>query len=209
LGQADWLNSALKDYEYYAPEANNLAMGTDLCPILYARDVYEAIDQGTFLIGEAIPKNLGNTETSQFLNWVKLRHRSSQKELYVLNTRIDLDRTTDNIAVVDRMEESIADLVDGETFIFLADMDHSPQSDVIQAISQWANDSESNSLVSISDLEVTNPGWRKVPNVSGERVDYVFLSFDIPANSYEVLDVAFNGEYPSDHLPVFCRLRIQ
>ncbi|NND93373.1 MAG: hypothetical protein HKN45_00795 [Flavobacteriales bacterium] len=212
LGQTDWLNASLKDYEYYAPAHNSLEMGVDLCPILYSRNSFESVGQGTYLVGEAVSKIEAKPEknTSQFLNWVKLKHRSSQKEIYVFNTRIHLNpSSTNHRAIVQRMEDYITELVQDETFIFLADMAQGPESEAIKGIGQWANDSESNSLVSISDKEVTNPGWKKFRKEEGHRTDYIFLSFDIPANSYEVLDVAQEGEYPSDHLPVFCRLRIQ
>ena len=211
LGQTDWLNSALKEYEYYAPTAQNLEMGTDICPILYARNVYESLDQGTILIGEAIAKvdSKRHDHPSRYLNWVKLRHIESQKILFVLNTKISVNAKSDKQKVADRIQESINVLVGEDTFIFLADLAQSPQSEIINEISKWANDSESNSLVSISDQEATHPGWKKIRKHTGKRVDYIFLSMDIPANSYEVLDVAYDGEYPSDHLPVYCRIRIQ
>ncbi|NNC84380.1 MAG: hypothetical protein HKN79_12465 [Flavobacteriales bacterium] len=212
LGQTEWLEEKLKDYASYAPTSQSLVMGTDMCPILYSRSIYESVDEGTFLIGEAIEKTESGQASDnqmQFLNWVKLRHMASEKELYVLNTRIDLDAGHDKFAITERLKDIITELVDGETFMLLADMAHSPESAIIRSISEWAKDSEENSLVSISDMEATQPGWVKRKDHSGERVDYIFLSFDIPANSYEVLDIDHEGEYPSDHLPVYCRLRIQ
>ncbi len=207
LGQTDWINTALKNYEYYAPISDNLKMGTDMCPILHSTSLFEQMDQGTFLIGEAIEASAEGKEHSQFLNWVKLRHVDSEKVLFVLNTRIDSKDDKKSIAIAERLEEIVIQLVGSETFLFLGDLSSTPESETISKIKGWAKDSQSSSLVSISDTEETYFGWKK--GAEGERLDYVFLSSDIPANSYEVLDVANGYEYPSDHLPVFCKLRLQ
>lgn len=207
LGQTDWINSNLKGYEYYAPSSEHLEMGKDMCPILFSTELYDLMEQGTFLVGEAIEKTEGGTQQSQFLNWVKLRHKNSEKELYVLNTRIDEDDSERSLAIADRLEQMITQLVGSNTFLFVGDMDNTPDSGTIARIEKWAKDSQSSSLVSISDTDETYFGWKK--GNQGERLDYVFLSSDIPANSYEVLDVADGQVYPSDHLPVYCKLRLQ
>ena len=207
LSQIIWLDETLKEYAYYAPGEGKLNLGTDLCPIMYSGDVYEKLDEGTFLIGEAVHESAEDGRQSQFLNWVKLRHLIGDKVIFVLNTKIQDADPRRGATIAERMQEVNTELVGEDTFFLLGDLDCTPESATVSSISNWAKDSFNSSLVSISEQDATHFGWE--PTLSGERLDYVFLSEDILANSYEVIDISIDNEYPSDHLPVFCRVRLQ
>lgn len=204
-GQTQWINEEFAAYSHYAPKDGHLQMGLDLCPILYSDEIYTLLDQGTFLIGEAVQKD-EEADASSFLNWVKLKYNESDKVLYVLNTRLSPQLDPKAEAVSERIESVIDDVVGTESFFLLGDMQATPESEVISSISDYAMDSFTSSLVSISAQEATSFGWHR--SNDGERLDYVFLSKDIPANSYEVLDISLGDEYPSDHLPVYCKVRL-
>jgi endonuclease/exonuclease/phosphatase family metal-dependent hydrolase len=207
LSQIEWLSAALNEYAYYAPGEGKLKLGTDLCPIMYSEEVYEKLDEGTFLIGEAVLESDTTGRQSQFLNWVKLKHIKGEKIVFVLNTRFQNIESKNGNTIAERMQAVISSLVGESTFFLLGDLDCTPESSTVSHISNWAKDSFNSSFVSISEQDATHFGWE--PTQAGERVDYVFLSDDILANSYEVIDVSLDNEYPSDHLPVFCRVRIQ
>jgi len=208
LGQTKWLNKQLPAYGHYAP-SESLELGLDLCPILYAKETYELVDYGSFLMGESSSSEQMALYCvqSNFLNWVSLRHKADGKMVYVFNTRVDKENSHYRSSIADRMHRVINELAGDETYMILGDLDSTPDSKQVNDISSWAKDSSESSLVSISDTESTYAGWSK--GDAGKRVDYIFLSNDIPANSYEVLDTHFNNEYPSDHLPIYCKLRLQ
>lgn len=207
LSQVDWLNDALSDYAYYVPGEGKLDMGTDLCPILYSKLIYTHLDEGSLPIGEAVREGEVDIQQTQFLNWVKLQHKDSGKTVFVFNTRIHDSAAGESEKIAQRMKEAIHTLAGEHTFLLLGDLGSTPETPAVSSINAWAKDSFRSSLVSISEQEATRFGWR--PAEEGERVDYVFLSADIPANSYEVLDVSLDDQYPSDHLPIFCRVRLQ
>ena len=209
LNQLTWLNENLQHYSFYYP-SENTTLGADLCPIMHDNRIYATLDQGTYVIdklisAEALEKD--STVTAPFLNWVKLEHIPSKRVMYVVNTSFgSLEMTEAKPKAVTKMQSFIDDLVKGNSFILLGNLAAEPESPMIVELSMWAKDSNVSSLVSISEVEDTHLGWEKCE--FGKRVDYVFLSNDIPANSHEVVDIAFQNKFPSDHLPVFCRLRL-
>lgn len=196
--QIDWLSDQLRDYQVHTPDALDVQLGADVCPIFFDKRKYEELSDGY----EMLEGPSGIT----FLNWMKLKRIDSNLELYVLNTHLDEEMSSDP-TYVEGLESRIRSIVGRSTFVFVGDLDKEPDSPFIQGIQAWANDSKRSSLVSISEMDATNVGWR-ISN-TGKRTDYVFLSQDIPANSYEVVDVNYKDQYPSDHLPVFCRLRLE
>lgn len=207
LGQANWIDDNLDGYGLFAPIEGNLKVGLDLCPILYSELEFDALDQGSFLIGEAILQRDEVEDNALFLNWVKLEHKSSKKQLWLINTRLDeyeLSNLEDPVA--DRIKDVISELVGDETFILLGGLNATPESATVAELSTWAKDSYESSLVSITNQEATSFGWER--QSEGQRLDYIFLSQDIPANSYEVVDISLDNQYPSDHLPVYCKLRV-
>jgi endonuclease/exonuclease/phosphatase family metal-dependent hydrolase len=202
LGQMNWLLGNVGHYSAAYDDGSNCST-SDLCPILYDHRIYEAIEKGTVTLDIADSEDL----KKPFVNWVKLEHLLSERTVYVINTSLDGQETFDADADIStEIKDIIADIVGDQTFMMLGDFGSSTESGDLEGLTSWAKDSQESSLVSISDIEETYLGWEK--GNKGIRKDFVFLSKDIPANSHEVLNVAFQNKFPSDHLPVFCRIRL-
>jgi len=209
LSQLTFLHDNLKFYEFYYSKAINQT-GLDLCPIMHDRRIYTSLEQGTYTLHNALSDEALSMDShagAPFLNWVKLEHIPSKRILYAINTSLGTVSHIDSKKdVTADLRNFIDDLVKGSTFVLMGDMATEPEEPSMVAMSSWAKDSHGSSLISISEIDDTFLGWEKCQ--SGKRLDYVFLSKDIPANSHEVVDIAFQNKFPSDHLPVFCRLRL-
>jgi endonuclease/exonuclease/phosphatase family metal-dependent hydrolase len=209
VNQLAWLKENLIHYGVHYPKSMT-HLGDDVCPILHDSRIYSSIEEGTYVIDDLISAKAlakDSSATAPFLNWVKLEHIPSKRIMYVVNTSLgSLDTQDGKPLAITKMQSFIDDLVEGNSFVLLGNLASEPESPMIVELSMWAQDSNVSSLVSISAIEDTQLGWEKCD--TGKRVDYVFLSKDIPANSHEVVDIAFQNKFPSDHLPVFCRVRL-
>lgn len=209
LNQLAWLKENLVHYDVHYPKSMTL-LGDDVCPILHDARIYTSLEDGTYVLDDLISAKASakdNLATSPFLNWVKLEHIPSKRIIYVINTSLgSLNTDEGKPAAITKMQSFVDDLVAGNSFVLLGNLASEPESPTIVELSSWAQESNVSSLVSISAMEDTQLGWEKC--ASGKRVDYVLLSKDIPANSHEVVDIAFQNKFPSDHLPVFCRVRL-
>lgn len=203
IAQLDWLINNLGHFSASYNQSSADA-ASDVCPILFDQRVYRAMEKGT----ETLDLSDHNGESNIFVNWVKLEHLLSSRTLYIINTSMEEQNISEmDDRAVDEMRNIISTIVGPHTFIMLGDMVPSDQQECIDGFTSWAKDSQKSSLVSISDIEETYVGWER--GNKGVRKDYVLLSNDIPANSHEVVNVAFQNKFPSDHLPVFCRIRLK
>lgn len=201
-GQLKWLLGNVGHYSAAYDDASD-CFTSDLSPILYDHRIYESIEKGTETLNIEMSEGL----KKPFVNWVKLEHLLSERTLYVINTSLSGQESFNTDAdVMAEIKKTISDIVGDKTFMMLGDFGPSSEDRDLESLNSWAKDSQESSLVSISDIEETFLGWEK--GNKGIRTDFVFLSNDIPANSHEVLNVAFQNKFPSDHMPVFCRIRL-
>lgn len=203
--QTNWLANNIIGYDYYSLSRDNGKYWQETCPIFYNKRAYKKIDQGSFwLSGQQ-----GNDDQSaKTVNWLKLEHFATKKVLHVFNTQFNNSDQNRRIESARLLKERVEGIVSGGTYIILGDLASEPGEEPVPWMTTWVKDSQESCLVNTTSVEHTYHGWQG-QSEEQKRVDYVLLSMDIPANSHEIVDVRYKDTYPSDHLPVFCRLRLQ
>jgi endonuclease/exonuclease/phosphatase family metal-dependent hydrolase len=211
LGQSSWLKQNLSGYEWYALGSEDGNIRGDMGPILYNTAAYEKLDQGTFWLSSNpnLPGSKSWNAEPKTVNWLKLKHVLSEQVVYAFNTQFEKDNPDAQMESARLLKERVDQITQGSTFFLLGDLSCEPDDEAVTSIKSWAKDSHESSLVRTTDKDNTFFGWKKKAQEEGKRFDYVFLSQDIPINSYEVVDVSHNENYPSDHLPVYCKIRLR
>jgi len=204
MSQTAWIQQDVGGYDWYAlQEEGNTDHSNDMCPIFYKKSAYDLAEHGSFWLPTKTKDKSAST-----VNWVELDHKMTGKKIFAFNMRFQECSQEAHAFNARLLQERVNQIADGQTFVIVGDLSCEPHQEAVQSFSTWAKDSEQSCLVRITDRDETYIGWDKKKE-DHKRVDYIFLSKDIPANSYEVVDISYKEQYPSDHLPVYCKLRLE
>jgi endonuclease/exonuclease/phosphatase family metal-dependent hydrolase len=141
-------------------------------------------------------------------SWVRLYDKLRKKEFYVFNTHYDhvgaVARTKSSELILKQIPVIAGDL----PVIFAGDLNATPETEAVTTVKSLLSDAS----------EVTQePAYGPTGTFNGfnfnspldRRIDYIFTSKQIKVLKYGVLSDSKNQRYPSDHLPVFARVRIE
>lgn len=181
------------------------------CATFYRRDRFEVLDEGTFWYSETPDvKSLGWDATDlRICNWGKFRDKRSGREFYLFNShfywRLKEAKRNSGRVLCDKVRQIAGDAA----IICTGDFNSTDDSPQIADIRSLLGDAYRLSEQAPSGPEKTDLGGGNFQGAPKARIDYVFVNGRVKVLTYDVPeDVRENGHYPSDHLPVMCRLAI-
>ncbi len=171
--------------------------------IFYKKERFELLDKGNFWLSETPEKPSYGWEARhrRICSWGKFKERQSGKIFFVFNAHFDHQaieaRRQSGILVVKKMKE----IAGKNTVLFMGDLNSTPDTEQIQTIGGYLNDS-----YEISEMSPYGPvGTFNSFNFMApmdKRIDYIFVNNDIVVKKYGVLTDSYDHKYPSDHQPV-------
>ncbi len=171
--------------------------------IFYKKQRFELLDKGNFWLSETPEKPSYGWEARhrRICSWGKFKERQSGKIFFVFNAHFDHQaieaRRQSGILVVKKMKE----IAGKNTVLFMGDLNSTPDTEQIQTIGGYLNDS-----YEISEMPPYGPvGTFNSFNFMApmdKRIDYIFVNNDIVVKKYGVLTDSYDHKYPSDHQPV-------
>ncbi|WP_242691772.1 endonuclease/exonuclease/phosphatase family protein [Desertivirga arenae] len=172
--------------------------------ILYRKDRFAILDSGNFWLREtpALPgKGWDAVCCNRICSWAKFRDNLSGKKFYMFNVHFDhqgvVARRESGKLMVAKMKE----IAKGAPLICTGDFNSTPETEQIQTLSSYLNDSYTATRMPPYGPVGTFNAFKFAAPLK-ERIDYVFLSKDFLIKKYGVLTDAKEQRYPSDHLPV-------
>lgn len=218
LGTQEGYLSQIKDlsegevYHYVAVGRDDGEDQGETCGILYKKDKFDALQEGTFWLSETpeTPSYGWDANIRRICTWVELKEKNSDKTFFVFNAHYD------HIGAVAQVESSklilkkMKEIAKDKPIIFTGDLNSQPSSDAVNILLQesyvWDTKTISKTLPVGPEGTFYGYDLDKEPN---SRIDYVFVSKEIDVLGYEVIDEDFkSGNIASDHLPVLVRLEL-
>ena len=209
--QVSWLDSVLSSYSYTGVGRDDGIYAGEYCAIFYRKDLFRLLSGSTFWLSETPEKpSLGwDAAIKRICTWAVLRHIESDNRILVMNTHFD------HIGVNARNESAKLILqkikeLNPQNFpvIVMGDLNLEPESEAVQYISGYLNDSRRNSRL-VFGPEGTFNGFNHDRPVT-RRIDYIYTDKKkIRVGKYAVLSDSDECRYPSDHLPVFVSRRLR
>lgn len=209
--QLDDLLALMPDYDCICHPYGGKDGNLHNCATFYRRDRFEVLDEGTFWYSETPDeKSLGWDATDlRICNWGRFRDKRSGREFYLFNSHFywRLKEAKRNSGKV--LRDKVRQIAGDAAVICTGDFNSTDDSLQIKDIEELLRDARRISESAPAGPEKTDLGGGNFQGEPKARIDYVFVNGRVKVRSYEVPeDVRPNGHYPSDHLPVVCRLAI-
>jgi len=214
--QVDQVQTVLPEYELIVACRDVGRRRGEGCPIFYRRDRYERLEGGTFWFSETpdVPgsKHWGNT-LPRICTWVTLRDRVAGTVLTVFNVHLDHRSQASREKSTELLAERIAGLPAGQPVVVMGDFNIGTDNPAMPRLLADRGGPGHRRLLDTweaagSDLEESGTFHGFRGEAQATKIDHILVSEGV-----EILDAgidrrSFEGRWPSDHFPVFARIRL-
>lgn len=140
-------------------------------------------------------------------SWVRLYDKLRKREFYVFNTHYDHVGAVARTRSSELMQQQIPIIAGELPVIFAGDLNATPETDAVRNIKVFLSDTRVVSQEAAYGPEGSFNGFNFTAPVT-HRIDYIFTSNHFKVLKHGILSDSREGRYPSDHFPVFSRVRI-
>jgi endonuclease/exonuclease/phosphatase family metal-dependent hydrolase len=208
--QLDDLLQQLPQFKYSGIGRDDGKQAGEYSAILYDHKRFKLLDQGTFWLSLSpeIPSMGWDAAVIRICSWAKLKDKQAGKAFFVFNTHFD------HVGVMAREESSmlilrmINEIAGGSPVILAGDFNTEPHDEAVKVIIAQLHDT----FVSSKEPPFGPYGtWNAFDYNSplNRRIDYVFTNDAWDVIKYATLSDSRDQRFPSDHLPVFVRLKLK
>ena len=201
----------LPEYVYFGAGRDDGLSAGEHSAILYKKDRFEVLESGNFWLSETpdIPgKGWDATCCNRICSWAKFKEKKSGKDFYFFSVHFDHQGQVARLESGKLMVKKMQEIVKNAPVICVGDFNSTPETEQIQLLSNYLNDSRK-----ITQLPPYGPEGtfnRRFGNPVGEgRIDYIFVSTGIQVLRYASVTDNNGRYYPSDHLPVITDIVIK
>ncbi|PSP54187.1 endonuclease [Halobacteriales archaeon QH_7_68_42] len=212
--QYDDLRESLPAYEWVGRPRYGGEEG-EYCPVGYRAGRFERVAGDTFWLSET-PDEAGrvgwDATYPRIATWVRLRDRRTAEALTYCNTHLDHEGPRARVEAARLLVERVGDLREGGSAVVAGDCNATPDEEPYRVLAgEGGNESPLADARTASPHPPHGPATTRTDYESlrpDRRIDHVFV-VDCGVAHYGVAaDVAPDGSYPSDHLPVVVDLTV-
>lgn len=210
--QLDDISNALPEYSRYGLGRDDGREKGEHAAIFYKKAIFRLLDKGDFWLSQSPEKpSLGWDATccNRICSWVYLQDIKSGKKFYVFNAHYD------HQGVEARKESSklvlakISSIAGTSPVIFMGDLNGGHKSDwyLELANSKLLKDS----YAQVKDPYVNNSSFNGFGSVKTgkEIIDHIFVTPHFRVAKWGLLTDTYNGKFPSDHFPVYVKVKLK
>ncbi len=201
--QLVFLDSALADYKYIGVGRDDGAMEGEFSPIFYRGDTWKLLRSKTFWLSENIdkPSKSWDAALPRICTWGLFRHQQTGEELYVWNTHFDHKGKVARVQSAQLIVDQAKEVAGNKRTMILGDFNAEPGDAPVKAILAGGfKDAYTAATGKVGNRGTFN-GF-DLNQTANRRIDYIFVSSDLPVQEYSVASQVIEGRYLSDHFPV-------
>ena len=208
LGQVQYVDRYLKDYEYIGVGRDDGRTRGEYSPLFYDTKKYALLDSKTIWLSETPgkPSKGWDAALNRVCTYGLFRNLKTNKKIWVFNTHFDhIGRNAKKNSV--NLLLNVIKGVNSENYpvVLMGDFNLTPDEEPIQLLSESLNDGKAISLKPFYGPAGTFNSFRNEEIKT--RIDYIFTK-NIQVLNYEHVDDRLpNNKHVSDHLPVLARLK--
>ncbi|MDK2908892.1 MAG: hypothetical protein PWR20_459 [Bacteroidales bacterium] len=204
LNQLNDLKTGLPGFTWFGHGRDDGKTAGEFSAILYDSTWFELIEGKTFWLSPT-PDSPGlkgwDAACPRIVTWVRLKNKETGNSFVVMNTHLD------HIGEVARRNSALMvsqlakDLASTGPVILMGDFNATPESEVIKLISQKSGLAEASSRIK-EYKPLTDCTYTGFKGEACEHIDFIWISPDIQAMDYQILENDLGANRLSDHKPV-------
>lgn len=211
-GQILDISKNLPDYEWFGVGRDDGDKAGEFSPVFFRKSKFILLDKGNFWLSENCEKpGLGwDAACNRVVAWGKFQSKVTGKQFFVFNTHFDHigNEARKNSAFLIRDKIIELSKNQGLPIILTGDFNLAPDSEPIGLIKSFMKDSrEVTETLPYGPVGTFNSFDWNAP--MDRRIDYIFVQGGVQVLKYAVLTDSKNQRFPSDHLPVFVKVRLR
>jgi endonuclease/exonuclease/phosphatase family metal-dependent hydrolase len=222
--QIDQICEAVPPYGWIGVGRNDGKEAGEHSAILYHKDKFDVVEQGTFWFSDTPEKpgsiTWGNAVT-RVCTWGRFVHKQSKQAFYVYNLHLDhvSQPSREKSAVL--LEWRIMQRQHPDPVIVTGDFNSEEKNDVIGYLEGRLPLKDAKAVAAqapvplIDTFRLIHPDAREVNTFhefkgtrTGEKIDFIFTLPGVKVLDANILHDDENGRYPSDHFPIMARLSL-
>ena len=209
--QFNFLKEHLKGYAGVFTARDKMGTRSEACPIFYSTNRFELVESGTYWLSETpekMSKDWGSDEY-RITTYVILKDKTNDMTIAVFNAHPDWPvpeaRVKQLAVLAEKAKEADADKV-----IVLGDMNSArnlPYGNAgLAPLDELLQDSKT--FPGMADYGDTFNGYGIDPD-GPMALDYIFLPKDAKVYAVGKVDTVYDGVYPSDHFPIWAKVKFE
>lgn len=211
------LEARLPGYEWIG--VGRRSGGDEFSALFYETTRLTLLDHDTFWLSTT-PNEPGSKSWEAALpriaTWARFRDRASGDTLFVLNTHFDHESAEARAKSARLIAETVGGLSENDPVVVMGDFNAPPSAPPYHILTRSGDDAPP---VRLRDaLQVSEqPHHGPVSTYNhfestvqpNRRLDYIFVGPTLTVRRHGHLNAKWNGQYPSDHLPVLAEVEVQ
>ncbi len=186
-------------------------------PIFYRKDRFELLQKGVFWFSEN-PDSVGSVswDASQARNcvWVQLRDRKTGVSFYIFNSHFDHKSTLARNNSAQLLLDQVKKIAGDDLVICTGDFNTRQTTTAFKRLSSGHLMDTYNIARKVENSDYrTSHGYKDIPPIANAaRIDHIFISRKPKSKKVDMWKVCnenFDGNWASDHFPVYIDLRLQ
>ena len=210
-GQYEFLTKHLEGYKSVVTYRDDRGWRSESCPIFYSEARFELVESGTYWLSETpdvMSVDWGSGE-NRIVTYVNLKDKANNDMIIaVYNLHPDWGHPEARIkqlgVAAEKAKASTADkvIVLGD---FNSDRNRTDGAAGLALFEEFLQDSTT--FPGMTNYGVTYNGYDKDDEDGMMGLDYIFLPADTDVKAVGKVDTVYNGIYPSDHFPIWAKVK--
>lgn len=228
VGLQEALDGQIEDLAALLPEYGHFGVGRDdgkkkgeYTAIFFRRDRLDRLDGATFWLSET-PEVAGSKSwdaaITRIVTWSRFRDRRTKREFYHFNTHFDHRGVEARKQSAQLLLSRIPQIAKGARVILTGDFNTRETDDPYRILTGDAAEGGGRSAIRLRDARKasrfphhgptsTFHGFKSL--VPGMLIDFIFVGDGIRVWQHGALFDAWDGRFPSDHLPVLAEVEFE
>ncbi|OBP16516.1 hypothetical protein A5320_03680 [Rheinheimera sp. SA_1] len=211
LFQVADLVAMLPQYQWFGEGRDDGKTKGESTAVLYRKDRLQLLSAKTLWLSETpLQVSRGwDAHLNRTFTKTQFKHLASGQSFYFINTHFDHQGAKAQLQSALLLKTEVEQLPANSKVVLTGDFNTKPGSAPYLALSKAMLDSALVAKEKLSKDSGTFNGFGRDPLNPSQTIDFIFVSKNLPVQSYQVDNRRYNGLYPSDHEAVVAVIELQ
>lgn len=209
--QLDDLTDLLPGFRWIGVGRDDGKEGGEFSAILFREERFEILSTSTFWLSETPnrPSRGWDAAFPRIVTWAQMKDRQTNKAFYLVNTHFDHRGENARIQSAKLLKAIVAEIIGESPAVITGDFNFRPQAEAYRILTGRGDYNFTDAMTVSrhghygSTITFNNFGGS---NEEGNRIDYIFIKNAVEVIQHGIISDAFNGRFPSDHMPVLAEI---